>query len=84
MAAIDRSRSLDRIDWLVRDSKSLVSDRIQQFVSFKNVRVLQSDTAKYLQSVFAYTVNSQQTSGFTDRLVFDRLESAHEQFFKKD
>jgi hypothetical protein len=84
MAAIDRSRSLDRIDWIVRDSSSSVSDRIRQFVSFKNVRFLQADTSRYLRSVFAYTVNSQQTSGFTDRLVFDRLESAHEQFFKKD
>jgi hypothetical protein len=83
MASVDKARDLDRIDWIVRDSSSVVRDRIKQFVSFKNVRMVQADSAHYLQSIFAHTVNSQQTSGFTDQIAFDRLEAAHEEFIKK-
>jgi len=79
MASVDRFRYLNRIDWIVRDSRAEVIKRVNEFIKFENKHLAKADASLYMQSIFGHTVNKPEARG-ARLITFDRLEQAHEDF----
>lgn len=83
MASVNRFRHLNRIDWIVRDSRKEVIQRVKEFVRFEHKRIAKADSSKYLRSVFGHTVNKHEHRG-ANSITFGQLEQAHEEFMKSN
>jgi hypothetical protein len=79
MASVDKLKDLDRIDWITTDSGNVMTERLRQFLSFKDKYIAKSDVSSYLNAVLVHATHPAQSSGNAE-VLFDKLEHAHEEF----
>lgn len=85
MAAVDKLRDLDVIDWITLDPTGEVEKRVNEFITFGNVHFKNASTQNYLMGVFNSATKSYNADKARNSpLFFSRLESWHHNFISSE
>jgi hypothetical protein len=76
-AAVCQEQHVQKIDIISRDMDGSTERRFREFITFNYMRFHSGDIAEYLETNMKLT----RKNG-SNRLVFDRLEDAHERFMR--